>query len=362
MGIVSRHRERAERPGHPVPGPGALPVLAVPLLLLLGPVMAGAQPVGMQPAGSPGLDVVGVVIRWLFYLSIVGAVGTVAFRLLVIPQLAPDPEFAGAVDGAIRRSWVLAWVAAGLGVLVLPTRLWDHSVRLFGGGALDASNLTGLVFQSAWGAGWLFQAGLFMLFIAGAVGARPAGRTRRGWLVMALAALGLTVVPALSGHAWEVGAGRRWAVLNDSLHVLGAGAWVGGLGTLLLAGLPAARRTRGEGGKKRRPFLAGLVDGYSRLAIGAITLVLGAGIINAWIHLDAIGQLVTTGYGRTLLLKLGLVAGALALAFYTQRNVRPSLAESPRAGLIRIPAFLELLLALGALAVVAALVALQLPG
>lgn len=357
MGIRSKYRRGSGRSRLPVAAPGPSAALVLCLLLFLAPPAAG-----MQPGAGTGPGLAGVVIRWTFYLSIVGAVGTVAFRLLVITQLPPDPEVADAVARAIRRSWVLAWLAAGLGVLVLPARLWDQSVRLFGAGALEASNLTDLLFRSAWGGGWIIQAGLLLLFVVGAVAARPGGRTRRGWWVMGAAALGLTVVPAVSGHAWEVDAGRRWTVANHALHLLGAGGWIGGLGTLLLAGLPAARRAPGAEGAGRRPLLAGLVDGYSRLALGAVTLAVGAGLVNAWIHLDGVAQLITTAYGRTLLLKLGLVAGALALAFYSRQNVRPSLEETPRAGLLRIPATLELLLALGALAVVAALVAVDVPG
>lgn len=327
-----------------------------------GDTAAGGPPGALEPdaegAGRPGA--VSIAIRWLFFLSILGMVGTVATRAVVLTQISRDDELAVAVPRAVRGTWILAAVAAGLGVLALPARLWLQSVSLFSGGALSASNLSDLLFRSPWGAGWFLEAACAAVFILGILGARPGGTRKRGWFLMALAAAGMCVVPGLSGHAWGAVDQRAPALAADALHVLAAGVWMGGLGTLVLAGLPAVRAV---GGKEALPrLLPALVSAFSRMAMAGVGLLVATGVVNAWLRLDSLSQLLYSAYGRTLLVKLAVVAGALALGFYNWRVVRPSLRESPSPGLIRIPATLEFILGLIVLAVTAALVATGLPG
>lgn len=329
---------------------------AASLVALAAPLAAQAP----DGAAVQELTMVGTVIRWLFHLSIVVMGGSVAFRMLVLPQLGRAGRFQDAERRAARRTWMLAWGGGILGLVVLPARLWDASVRMYGGDALGSANLADLLFRSAWGIGWILGVLAVLLFLFGAFWSRPEGRGWRGWIVMAGAALVLTAVPGISGHAAAVDTLAPLSVLNDALHVVAASAWIGGLAALLLAGLPAVRRSPEE--DRTAGVLYHLVEASSRVALGAVTLVVGTGLINAWIHLGSIGELVTTAYGRTLLVKLAVTAAALALWFYNWKNVRPSLRESPRPGLLRIPASLELLLGLGVLAVTAYLSAVALPG
>lgn len=177
---------------------------------------------------------------------------------------------------------------------------------------------------------------------------------------MTLAALGMCAVPALSGHAWGAEDVRAVAVASHGVHVLAAGVWMGSLGALLFAGLPAFRAM---GGREALPgLLPGLVNAFSRIALVAVGLLVASGVLNAWIHLDRLGQLVSTDYGQSLLLKVGAALAAMALGFYNWRVVRPSLESDPRAGLLRIPATVEFLIGLGVLALTALLVARGLPG
>ncbi|NIP57237.1 MAG: hypothetical protein GWM92_21120 [Gemmatimonadetes bacterium] len=104
------------------------------------------------------------------------------------------------------------------------------------------------------------------------------------------------------------------------------------------------------------------MNAFSRIALVAVPLLVASGVLNAWIHLDRLGQLFSTAYGRTLVLKLGAALAAMALGFYNWRTVRPTLEQDPRTGLLRIPATLELLIGLGVLAVTALLVSRGLPG
>ena len=97
--------------------------------------------------------------------------------------------------------------------------------------------------------------------------------------------------------------------------------------------------------------MAAMVAAFSRIAVGAVALLAASGTVNAWMHLDAFSQLWTTPWGQTLLVKLAVVAGVMAMGFYNWRVVRPALAQSPRPSLLALPAVLELALAAAALAV-----------
>ena len=172
-----------------------------------------------------------------------------------------------------------------------------------------------------------------------------AGRDRAhptGWRVIAAGALLLPLVPLLSGHGWSDGP-RALSAAATYLHVMAAGGWMGGLACLLVAGLPALRR-HGAGPRAGGPGVAGMVDAFSRVAQGAVALLLVTGGLKVWIHIDSPSDLWTTAWGRTLLIKDLLVAGVLVLGLYNWRVVRPALAGSPDSRRLRRSAVAELLL------------------
>lgn len=346
--------EREAEGGAAPPGPGSAGDREP-----LGPQEGEAQTAEADGEDGALATLPGLVVHWLFLLSIVGMVGCAAFRALVIPALAREEELAVAVPRMVRGVWRMAWIAAGIGILVLPARLWHQSVLVFGGGALGGENLTNLLFRSSWGGGWFLQAGLTAVFVAGAVAAGGEERRKLGWFAMTLGAVGLSLVPAISGHAWGA-EDRVLAVGSHTLHVLAAGSWMGSLGVLVFAGLPAIRAL---GGRDALPgLLPVLVEGFSRIALFSVGLLVLTGGLNAWVHLDAFGELLSTAYGRALLVKVGVAVAALSLGFYNWRVVRPTLWKDPRPGLLRIPASVEFLIGLTVLALTAYLVSRGLPG
>ena len=100
-----------------------------------------------------------------------------------------------------------------------------------------------------------------------------------------------------------------------------------------------------------------MVAAFSRVARIAVALLLVTGAVKVWIHVESLSDLWTTAWGRSLLVKDVVVSGVLALGFYNWRFVRPALERSPRIGLVRNPATIELLLGAAAVAVTAYLVA-----
>ena len=106
------------------------------------------------------------------------------------------------------------------------------------------------------------------------------GRTRAERILLALYLAALALLPGLGGHA---GVQDPVAVLlaANVLHVLGAGAWIGGIAALVLA-LPAA--TRAATAEARTPLLAATMGRFSTLAPAAAAPSPGAGV-RPWVRL-----------------------------------------------------------------------------
>jgi putative copper export protein len=265
----------------------------------------------------------------------------------------------------IRRGiWRAGWLALVLLGTAVPLRL-THQLAAFGG-SLDAGQLSSLLFQTGWGAGWWLHLAVVALGAIGLTRASPRGEGERGWGILGGAAVLLPLVSALQGHAWGLVESRALAASSLYFHVAGAGLWLGGLILLVAVGLPAIKATPPapeETGETPAvaPALARLVNAFSRLALLAVTLVVLTGAINAWLNVGSFGSLVGSEYGRTLLVKLAVVAGALLLGFYNWRKVRPGLAERPDPGALRIPATVEAALGVAVLLVTAFLVSTPTP-
>jgi len=122
---------------------------------------------------------------------------------------------------------------------------------------------------------------------------------------------------ALTGHAAS-NSRVPLAVATDVVHVLGAGAWLGGLLVIVLSALPATRRLgEAESIKAGR----GLVRSYHNSAVEAVVLVLVSAAVAAWLRLPALSDLWTTPYGNMLLRKLFFVVVVLFFGLYHWRRV-----------------------------------------
>ncbi|HET8527749.1 MAG TPA: copper resistance CopC family protein [Gaiellaceae bacterium] len=251
----------------------------------------GSAPVAALGAEATGPQAGDVVSRWLFFLGVLGAVGT---GLAVLVGRVESPG----VPLALATAAVLAAL----------------------GGAEEASRV-GLGTR----AGAAFVAGSVFAVVV-ALAAAAATLERRALRPAVVLALGLVAVPTAAGHALDNGL-PRLNVAADLLHVAGAAAWAGALLGLVLGGPP------------RR---------LVRLAVAGV-LVLGVtGVVRALYELLHVSQLWETGYGRTLLVKTGILLAALAAGWLVRGRIRR------RAGL-------ELVLVAGLLVAVGVLV-LQKPG
>lgn len=329
----------AVRDTAPPPAPDSVPVAAA----------AAEVPDAAFDAQSPAY----ATVRWLGFAAMLALVGAVGFRGVVVPAAVRRGAPAAWAADAGRGTARLAVAAAALLLVVALLRLGAQSFALHGAeGWRDGPRLLALLGATTWGWAWLLQAGAALLALAGLwrAGRAPSA----GWAAVAVAAAGLAVGAALSGHAAGVPQGPGLAVAVDTAHVLGAGGWLGTLLPLLLVGVPAALRL--PAGDRAR-VAAATVDAFSPLALACAALVAVTGGVSAWLHLGTLAALWTSPYGRTLLVKLALLSLVALAGAYNWRRVRPALADEAGVRTLRRSATLELLIAAAVLAVTAVLVA-----
>jgi putative copper resistance protein D len=130
---------------------------------------------------------------------------------------------------------------------------------------------------------------------------RPDAVPARVLLVVAL--LG-TLTPAVTGHTGS-SPDHQLAVVMVALHVGAAALWVGGLGTMLVL---VARHGL---------LLERALPRFSRIATAALVMVTITGVVNAFLRLPSLGDLLTSGYGQLVVAKtvcLVILAGLGGLA------------------------------------------------
>lgn len=367
-GRYTVHWRIVSEDGHPGSGEYAFVIAKgaqglAPPASVVGPTAPGqAPPPAAHHASAPAAgEAFGVqsplyaAVRFLTYLGLLLAIGAVAFRVLVLWRVrrASDAVVEGFIGAAARRAASCGLAAAVLLFIALFLRLYAQSAAVHGvARALDPTWIGTLLTHTLWGWGWLLQAaGVLLALIGFSLGRRASGA---GWAVALFGVLALAVAEALSGHAAAAGSWTTLVVLADSLHVLGAGGWLGSLLVVLVVGIPLALRL--EVGQRGRA-VAFLIHGFSPTAMFFAALVVVTGVFAAWLHLSAVTDLWTTPYGRTLLLKLVLLLGVFGTGAYNWLRVKPSLGAEEAAVHLRRSAAVELAIGVVVLAVTAVLVA-----
>ena len=135
----------------------------------------------------------------------------------------------------------------------------------------------------------------------------------------------LLVSLALVGHT-QTNDGALWIVhmSADGAHLLAAGAWLGGL---LALGYVLMLARRFPSAEHNAQALAALIR-FSGMGYAAVAILIGSGLVNAWLLVGSPGRLTTTPYGQLLFVKLCLLAGMLALAAQNRFRLVPALQRS----------------------------------
>jgi putative copper export protein len=253
----------------------------------------------LEHAGGAGA----VLARAVSFAGTAGVIGSVIFRRVVVPAGTQTER----LSETARR---VGYAAAVLILATVPYRLISQAKGL----AFEGDPWTPMVsriLSTDWGHAAVWQGAA--AFIA-AAGFLMAGRGKaHGWIHASVAAVILAIVPAFMGHAIATQP-PTWSVAADVVHVAAAGAWAGGLSVLAITAMRL--RHEPEGGAT----LATLIERFHVVAKRSVGMVIVSGVVSSVFHLRAIGDLLDTPYGLTLVQKLVLVGIALLLGWGHSRT------------------------------------------
>jgi putative copper resistance protein D len=208
--------------------------------------------------------------------------------------------------------------------------------------AVDRSTLSALLYDTTIGKAWLVRPALALLLTA-ALPWRSASIVRLALSGFLLATL------ALTGHA-NMDEGTRGVlhILNDALHILAGGAWLGSLLALpdCLARLrDPAVCTEAKTALRR----------FSSAGHLAVALVIATGIVNTVLVLHRWPTDFTSTYQMLLATKIAFVAGMTGLALINRYIFVPRMLTQPDRAIIQIRngTYAELALGASVLALVA---------
>ena len=266
----------------------------------------------------------------IWCLSAIVAGCAVLALALVLGGGAPPPAPPGLPDDARLPAWIGAVVSYG----VLLVAVIAVGLGLLGCGALDRERpdmrSAAAAAATLWTSATLLQLGLLswelgggsevfgsdrlralvaqLVLVVVATGCWTFGRRRAaaivGTMVAVAAVLPLVIVghPASADHPVVT-------TLSVSAHVVGAVTWVGGLAAL---GWLAVRE---------EPDWSGALPRYSRLAFASVVVLIVCGVVSALGRLTRPADLLTSGYGAILLLKVVLVCGLVAAGWLQREYV-----------------------------------------
>jgi copper transport protein len=311
--------------GHPVQGAFTYAVGPNP-----GPAPQFKVPSISATAVTPQL----LIARWVMFLSVMIAIGLLAMRL-VIARVAVRRV----ADTSLRSISIAFVVASLVGLIAIPVYL-DFSiandslrsvfnlaalvplyrVTAFGRGLVKMEICFALFSVAAWIALWLDRPGRPLRSVAelgAAIGA-------------ALAAVAVLFIPGSIGHAGQTSP-RGLSIPFDGLHLISGSIWLGGLVGLLILWFSV-------GDRRRVPVLSVVVPRFSAVALASVLVLLATGTGATIIHMPAVNALWETGYGVAILVKIGLLACAVALASGNLLRTKPRLVAARTRPELGVPA------------------------
>lgn len=268
----------------------------------------GAPSVDPPQEGQVAVTKVDPVVAWT--LGAARYLGYAGLVLLIGPMLF----LARLWPARLSRRVPAQMVATGLGLLAFSTVAemylqgpYTAGTGLFGADADAVLNALG----GSYGTTHTVRLGvLAAIAVLLRPFVRPQGPSTVDLAVVSFfAVVGLGTWP-LSGHA-GVSPAPAVSLIADAAHLASMGVWLGGL--VMLVGVLLRHANARE--------LGAILPVWSNWAMMAVIVLSLTGVAQAIIEVESFGPLVDTRYGRLVLVKAGLLAVVLLVAWYSRRLV-----------------------------------------
>lgn len=278
-----------------------------------------------------------ISLRALHLGALALLVGAFAFILLVARPAFKQggPERRSAFEDLdrllIRLSLCSLLIALGSGTLWF----WAQAAIVAGKPlrqALTPDVLGSVLTRTQFGHVWQLRLALALL-LGGFLLFREREQDAKDWIALRLEGLilagALLAALAWAGHAAATREQVRLLHLAaDSLHLLAAGVWLGGLPLLFLLLTRAVRALDPAWAAVSREA----TRRFSVLGLVSVGTLILTGAVNSWILVGNFPPLVGTAYGRLLLLKLGLLLPLIWIAARNLLRLKPQLLAAQASG------------------------------
>jgi putative copper resistance protein D len=271
-----------------------------------------------------GVDGPLVVVRGVHFAATAVMTGTLIFREVVAEAASCSARPAALIvrTQTLRVAWIFLAVAAASGMIWLLLAAASMSGLSFGE-SMTSDVLSTVVNETQFGRVSEIRLVLAVIIAGGLAYDRfPLARG----LALAMS-LGLTAALAWTGHAGSTaGAMGILHLTADTLHLLAAAIWIGGLVSLVLL-LSVCRSDQTDAGVS---FARDATQRFSIMGVAIVVVVLVTGIVNGWILVGSWHALIATFYGQLLILKMALFAVMLLIAAANRFWLMPRLALRSR--------------------------------
>jgi copper resistance protein D len=256
-----------------------------------------------------------------------------AFEILVArPALRETDQSASPRMEVLREQFRLLAEWSGFAAIVSGiVWFWIVLARMTGGSLREMPRIDSIgvaITQTQFGRLWTWRLGLMLLFTIANLFARRKCRTflssPRAWQYAGLI-IATTLLASITwaGHAGAtIGAERPIHLTVDSAHLIAAGLWPGGLLPLTLVLFQACRSSElslllAAGAITRR---------FSAVSLLVVAALAATGLTNSYFLVGSLRALVTTGYGRLLMLKVLLFVIMIGFGACNLLRFKPQLA------------------------------------
>ncbi len=275
-----------------------------------------------------------VLSRFLHYAAVLTLFGVSLFPLYTYPGRAGD------LPARVDRWLHLAVPSAAFAALLSGFFWYTCAVAGMTGtvsGAVSWDALWSVLSETSFGKIWIARLVLATI-IFGLIAVRAKLLTHHPDRLTPALSAGLLATLAGVGHTQiHDGMSHIIHLSADGLHLLAAGAWLGGLVALFYL-VAAAVRTSSPDHDLQASNAALRFSGMGYVAVATI---IGSGLVNAWFLVGSFANLIATPYGQLLIVKLGLFGGMLSLAalnrfWLVPRLIRDNKFSEPAAVLVRL--------------------------
>ncbi len=246
-----------------------------------------------DPSGSK----VSAILRWIMFAGVIVLIGS----LMMCGMLAKPADLDQRSVIVIAGAWLFAVFGSAVALIAYGPNATGTS--------LYNLSLLGDTMRTAFGQATAVRLGLLaataMLFYF-----RRNRSPRSWWLGVIALSIPMAATFSLSGHpvvqhpAW-------FSVSLDIVHLLAVSAWIGGIAILSLGGTLWYETQNGL-----------VIRRFSRIALGAVLVVIITGVTQSWLMMDGLGSILSTNFGRTLLVKTTAVVVLVSLGALTRLTLK----------------------------------------